>query len=62
VLYLPAGALLDRLDRKRVMIVADAVRAATLLTVVAASLARLAWPGPGSPAAEAHQRGQRLGQ
>jgi Na+/melibiose symporter-like transporter len=36
VLYLPAGALVDRLDRKRVMIVADAVRAAVLLTVVAA--------------------------
>jgi MFS family permease len=36
VLYLPAGAFVDRLDRKRVMIVADAVRAAVLLTVVAA--------------------------
>src|SRR4051812_29416038 len=45
VLYLPAGALVDRLDRKRVMIVADAVRAGVLLTVVAA----VVWGEPTLP-------------
>lgn len=35
VVYLPAGALVDRLDRKRVMLVADGIRAAALVTVVA---------------------------
>ena len=39
LLYLPAGALVDRLDRRRVMLVADAVRAGVLATVVAG----LAW-------------------
>jgi len=38
VVYLPAGALVDRLDRKRVMIFSDGVRALVLLTVVAAVL------------------------
>jgi MFS family permease len=35
LVYLPAGALVDRLNRKRVMLVADAVRAGVLATVVA---------------------------
>jgi len=35
LVYLPAGALVDRLDRRRVMLVADAVRAGALTTVVA---------------------------
>jgi MFS family permease len=35
LVYLPAGALVDRLDRKRVMLVADALRAGVLATVVA---------------------------
>jgi len=33
LLYLPAGALVDRWDRKRVMLVADAVRATALASV-----------------------------
>lgn len=33
--YLPAGALVDRVDRRLVMLVADGVRAAVLVTVVA---------------------------
>lgn len=33
VLYLPAGALVDRWDRKRVMLVADGVRAVALATI-----------------------------
>lgn len=36
LVYLPAGALVDRLDRRRVMLVADAVRVLVLVTVVAA--------------------------
>ncbi|HWM88761.1 MAG TPA: MFS transporter, partial [Kofleriaceae bacterium] len=36
LVYLPAGAFVDRLDRRRVMLVADAVRAAVLAGVVAA--------------------------
>lgn len=39
VVYLPAGALVDRWDRRRVMLVADAVRVLVLVTVVAG----LAW-------------------
>ena len=38
LVFLPAGALVDRLDRKRVMLVADAVRAGVLVTVVAGLL------------------------
>jgi MFS family permease len=34
--YLPAGALVDRLDRKRIMLVADAVRASALASVAIA--------------------------
>lgn len=37
-LGLPAGALIDRLDRRRVMIVCDAVRAISVVTVPAAYL------------------------
>lgn len=36
LLYLPAGALVDRLDRRRIMLVADLVRAAALASVVLA--------------------------
>ncbi|MGH3881674.1 MAG: MFS transporter [Actinophytocola sp.] len=36
LLYLPAGALVDRLDRRRVMLAADGVRVAVLASVVAA--------------------------
>src|ERR1017187_2086662 len=36
LLYLPAGALIDRLDRKRTMLVADAVRAVVLGSVALA--------------------------
>jgi MFS family permease len=32
-LYLPAGALVDRLDRKRIMLIADAIRAVALGTI-----------------------------
>lgn len=39
LLYLPAGALVDRLDRKRVMLTADAVRVVVLAGIVAALLA-----------------------
>lgn len=38
LIYLPAGALVDRLDRKRVMLVADAVRMVVLGSVVAGLL------------------------
>lgn len=38
LVYLPAGALVDRLDRKRVMLVADAVRVLVLATVIVALL------------------------
>jgi MFS family permease len=41
LVYLPAGALVDRLDRKRVMLVADLVRAVVLGSLVAA----LVWDG-----------------
>jgi MFS family permease len=34
LVYLPAGALVDRLDRKQVMLVADAVRVLVLATVI----------------------------
>ena len=37
--YLPAGALVDRWDPKRVMIVADAARAAAVASLVVAVLA-----------------------
>jgi MFS family permease len=36
--YLPAGALVDRWDRKKVMLIADAIRAITLASVVGALL------------------------